>query len=107
MCEKLAEYIQLDARDRFYTVGLLSCLDAFFDQQLLEIVKSISLDDAISDALLNFKGPAGLALHTTLNFEKSQWHKINWQALSKYELTVKLINEIYFDTTKLALEISS
>ena len=107
MCEKLAEYIQIDAKDRFYTVGLLSCLDAFFDQQLNDVVKNISLDDAINEALLSFKGPAGLALHTCLNFEKSQWHKINWQALSKYELTVKLINEIYFEVTKLALEMSS
>ena len=107
VCEKLAEYIQLDARDRFYTVGLLSCLDAFFDQQLIDVVKNIALDDAVNEALLSFKGPAGLALHTALNFEKSQWHKINWQELSKYELTVKLINEIYFDKTKLALEMST
>ena len=107
LCEKLAEYIQIDAKDRFYTVGLLSCLDAFFDQQLNDVVKNISLDNAINEALLSFKGPAGLALHTCLNFEKSQWHKINWSELSKYELTVKLINEIYFEVTKLALEMSS
>lgn len=107
MCEKLAEYIQIDAKDRFYTVGLLSCLDAFFDQEITEVVKHISLDTTINDALLSFKGLAGLALHTTLNFEKSQWHKINWQQLSQYELSVKLINEIYFDATKLALEMSS
>lgn len=107
LCEKLAEYIQIDAKDRFYTVGLLSCLDAFFDQQLNDVVKNISLDNAINEALLSFKGPAGLALHTCLNFEKSQWHKINWSELSKYELTVKQINEIYFEVTKLALEMSS
>jgi EAL and modified HD-GYP domain-containing signal transduction protein len=107
MCEKLAEYIQIDAKDRFYTVGLLSCLDAFFDQEITEVVKHISLETTINDALLSFKGLAGLALHTTLNFEKSQWHKINWQQLSQYELSVKLINEIYFDATKLALEMSS
>tara|TARA_R110001592_G_scaffold137324_1_gene355237 strand:+ start:22390 stop:23607 length:1218 start_codon:yes stop_codon:yes gene_type:complete len=107
MCEKLAEFIQLDSKNRFYTVGLLSCLDAFFDQELTEIIKHISLDAAVNDALLSYKGCAGLALHTTLNFEKSQWHKIKWNELSKYELNVKLINEIYFDATKLALEISS
>ena len=107
MCEKLAEYIQLDAKDSFYTVGLLSCLDAFFDQEITEIVKHLSLDSSINNALLNFKGTAGLALHTTLNFEKSQWHKINWKQLSEYELNVKLINEIYFEVTKLALELTS
>ncbi|MFT6907557.1 MAG: EAL and modified HD-GYP domain-containing signal transduction protein, partial [Oleiphilaceae bacterium] len=107
MCERLAEYIQIDSKNRFYTVGLLSCLDAFFDQELTEVIKNISLDPAINDALLNYKGNAGIALHTTLNFEKSQWHKIKWNELSKYELSIKLINEIYFDATKLALEITS
>ncbi len=107
MCEKLAEYIQLDAKERFYTVGLLSCLDAFFDQELTEVIKHISLDKQINAALLNYQGNAGLALHTTLNFEKFQWHKIRWNELSKYELSVKLINEIYFEATKLALELSS
>lgn len=106
MCERLAEYIQPDLKNRFYTVGLLSCLDAFFDQELTEIIKHISLDEAITDALLNHKGLAGLALHTTLNFEKSQWHKIDWQQLSQYDLSVKLINDIYFAASKLALEIS-
>ena len=106
MCEKLAEHIQPDLKNRFYTVGLLSCLDAFFDQELTEIIKHISLDEAITDALLNHKGLAGLALHTTLNFEKSQWHKIDWQQLSQYDLSVKLINDIYFAASKLALEIS-
>jgi EAL and modified HD-GYP domain-containing signal transduction protein len=107
MCEKLAEYIHLDQKDRFYTVGLLSCLDAFFDQEITEVIKHISLDTTINNALLNYEGEAGLALHTTLNFEKSQWHKIKWQQLSQYELSVKLINEIYFDATKLALDMSS
>lgn len=106
MCEKLAEYIQVDLKNRFYTVGLLSCLDAFFDQEITEIIKHISLDTAITDALLSYKGLAGLALHTTLNFEKSQWHKIDWHQLSQYELNVKLINEIYFEASKLALEMS-
>lgn len=107
MCEKLAEFIQLDGRNHFYTVGLLSCLDAFFDQTLEDIVEHISLGQSIVDALINYQGNAGLALHTTLNFEKSQWHKIHWKKLAEFELTVKLINEIYFDATKLALELSS
>lgn len=107
MCEKLAEFIQLDGRNRFYTTGLLSCLDAFFDQTLKEVVENISLDQQINDALLSYSGNAGLALHTTLNFEKSLWHKIKWNQLAEFELNVKLINEIYFDATKLALDLST
>jgi len=106
-CEKLAEYMQLDAKASFYTAGLFSCLDAFFDQELQEIVKHISLDVQLNEALLHYKGITGLALQTTLLFEKAQWHKINWSELSRYELCVKQINSIYLEATHLALQMSS
>lgn len=107
MCEKLAEYIRLDAKAKFYTVGLFSCLDAFFDQDLLLIVQHISLDEEINMALLKHAGLPGLALDTAVLFEQSQWHKIKWNELSRYELSVRQINEIYFESCQLALQLSS
>jgi EAL and modified HD-GYP domain-containing signal transduction protein len=107
MCEKLAEYIQLDAKATFYTAGLFSSLDAFFDQELSDIVKHLSLDDQLNEALLNRKGLTGLALHTTILFEQSEWHKIKWTELSQYELCVKRINEIYFECCQMALQLST
>ncbi len=106
MSEKLAEFIAPQLSDRFYTVGLLSCLDAFFDQALAEIVQGISLDQTTREALLDHSGPAGLALSTTLLFEQCLWHKIDWAALAKYQLTAKHLNDIYLEASQLALETS-
>ncbi|WP_156495327.1 EAL and HDOD domain-containing protein, partial [Oleiphilus sp. HI0128] len=107
MCERLSEYIEPSLKDQFYTVGLLSCLDAFFDQSLSDIVSHISLAPGINDALTLLKGNAGLALSTTIAFEQSEWQKLDWTALAKFELNAKQINEIYFESSRRALEISA
>ncbi len=107
MCERLAEYIDIGARDRFYTVGLLSSLDAFFDQPLALIVEKLGLDEVLEQSLLHFSGSAGLALSTTLNFEKAHWHNIDWNALSQYELNAKMINTMYYESSTLALSLTS
>ncbi|KZY50501.1 MULTISPECIES: EAL and HDOD domain-containing protein [unclassified Oleiphilus] len=107
MCERLSEYIEPSLKDQFYTVGLLSCLDAFFDQSLSDIVSHISLAPGINDALTLLKGNAGLALSTTIAFEQSEWQKLDWTALAKFELNAKQINEIYFESSRKALEISA
>jgi len=103
MCEKLADFISPYEKEKFYTVGLLSCLDAFFDQSIDEVVSHIKLDPAISEALLSYRGDSGLALETTLNFEQSHWQKLNWSKLGKYDLNVKKISAIYYECSTLAM----
>jgi EAL and modified HD-GYP domain-containing signal transduction protein len=107
MCQQLSEYMAPDSGEKFYTVGLLSSLDAFFDKSLDEVVSHISLAPDINDALIGKKGVAGLALKTTLSFEQAHWHKLDWTALAEFELNAKQINEIYFDSCRVALEISA
>jgi len=105
MCEKLAELINPYEKDKYYTVGLLSCLDAFFDQRIDEVVSHIKLDQTISVALLSYQGGAGLALETTLNFEQSHWQKLNWNKLAQYDLNVKKISTIYYECSTLAMSL--
>jgi len=105
MCEKLANFINPDEKEKFYTVGLLSCLDAFFDQSIDQVVSHIMLDESISKALLSYAGDAGLALQTTLNFEQSHWQKLNWEKLGKFDLNVKKISAIYYECSTLAMSL--
>lgn len=96
MCEKLAEYIMPSAKHRFYTVGLLSCLDAFIDQPLTQIISSISLDQEIKEALLNKSGEAGLALNTAIYFEQGDWSKIDWNQMATYKIDARTVYELYY-----------
>lgn len=102
MCEKLAENIKPYEKDKFYTVGLLSCLDAFFDKPINEVLHHIKLDQSISCALTSFQGEAGLVLETALYFEQSLWNKLNWEKLSEYDLNIKKISDIYYESATLA-----
>lgn len=106
MCEKLSGHIKPEAKDQFYTVGLLSCLDAFIDKSLEDIVSSISLDQEVRSALLDKSGKAGLALATTINFEQSHWDKINWTALNEFNLSAKEVNEMYYHCSSEAIMVS-
>ncbi len=106
MCEKLAEFIHPQAKATFYTAGLFSSLDAFFDQQLQNVVNQLSLNAELNEALLHHKGLAGLALKTTLLTETSSWHLIDWNYLQKYALSTHLINTIYLESSQLALQLS-
>ena len=67
----------------------------------------LELAPSIHEALSELKGNAGLALSTTIAFEQSNWQKLNWTALAKFELNAKQINEIYFEASRMALEISA
>lgn len=107
MCERLSENIAPENSEQFYTVGLLSSLDAFFDQSLDDIITHISLAEEIKEALICQKGHAGFALKTTLAFEQAQWQKLDWTELAKFELNAKQINDIYFESCRMALVISS
>jgi len=107
MCELIATHIEPNSKERFYTAGLLSCLDAFFDQPLEAIISQISLDSAIREALLRHQGLNGLALTTTICFEQAQWHKIAWDRLSDLGLSAKEINTLYLQAAKTALDINS
>jgi len=106
MCEKLAHYLHPDTPDLFYTVGLLSTLDAFLDQDLAEIILKVSLDQTISKALIKHAGMAGLALKTTISFEQARWQELDWDKLSELGLNLKLINEIHFESSQLAIQLS-
>jgi EAL and modified HD-GYP domain-containing signal transduction protein len=107
MCERLSENIAPENSEQFYTVGLLSSLDAFFDQSLDDIITHISLAEEIKEALICQKGHAGFALKTTRAFEQAQWQKLDWTELAKFELNAKQINDIYFESCRMALVISS
>mgnify|MGYP000415695708 CR=1 FL=1 len=107
MCEKLAEHISPQKKDKFYTVGLLSCLDAFFDQPLSDIVDNVQLAGPVKAALLSHQGEAGLALDITVNFEQSLWQNLNWKQINQYGLNLKEISNIYYECSTVAMSLQN
>jgi EAL and modified HD-GYP domain-containing signal transduction protein len=104
-CEKIASRIHPEKSDQFYTIGLLSCLDAFFDQSLETILESLPIEESMRAALLQRQGLGGLILDTTILFEQAQLEQINWVELEQHNLSPQDINDIYYDASAIALNV--
>ncbi|MBU6952575.1 EAL and HDOD domain-containing protein [Hahella sp. HN01] len=95
MCELIAQSIEPQAADLYFTVGLFSCLEAFFDMPIEEILNKLPLSERVSDALVKMKGKPGLALHTTLQYERCKLDTIHWNLLEKMNINSGEISATY------------
>ncbi|HYR86057.1 MAG TPA: HDOD domain-containing protein [Terriglobia bacterium] len=75
MCERLADSQNEDRQSTFFTVGLLSVLDALLDQPMAEALQGLSLSPEICEALVNRSGPLGTTLRAVVAYEQSDWKR--------------------------------
>ncbi len=60
----------------FFTVGLLSVLDAFMDRPMPDILPMLPLADEIGEALLAHEGMLGATLGCVLAYERGDWEAV-------------------------------
>ena len=106
-CEKLAQKIDPSLQTEYYTSGLLSCLDAFFDVPIEELVQQIPVKETMREALINRTGDQGLIISSILSFEQGRVDEIDWDGLTKLGLDPQLINDTYYECSAQAAEASS
>ena len=104
LCELMASKLSPDQGDLYFTTGLLSFLDIYFDTPLPELLESLPLEGTISSALLQYKGKAGLALHTAKLYEQSKWQGIHWSLLEKFNITKLDMNRFFIESAIWASE---
>ena len=99
MCEMIASNMPgKQKQDGFFTVGLLSTLDAFMDMPLISLLNSISLSEHINDAILDKVGDEGKVLEIVIHYEQGEWEKIDWIYLIQQGITPDNVAQIYIDT---------
>jgi c-di-GMP-related signal transduction protein len=76
MCEQLAKLLQQGNSATFFTVGLLSVLDAFMDRPMPDILPALPLTDEIVEALLAHAGMLGAVLGCVLAYERGDWEAV-------------------------------
>ena len=99
MCEMIAN--EFDGRvklDSYFTVGLLSTLDAFMDIPLNSLLNSISLSQYINEAILHQRGDEGKVLEITTHYEKGEWDRIDWDFLQQHNISPEKLTKIYLET---------
>lgn len=90
MCELLAGSQHLPDKERFFTVGLFSVLDAMLDSPMADIVASLPLTEDVAQALLTYEGVVGTTLRSVLAYERN-----NWEAIHELDLDRWVIGETY------------
>ncbi|EAR07696.1 EAL and HDOD domain-containing protein [Reinekea blandensis] len=95
MCEKLAATQPLDHQLTCFSAGLLSCLDAWFDYPLVQLMDTLPLSETLRDAVVAKAGPVGRTLALVIQYMHSQWHDIDDQVLGELGLTMASLSEAY------------
>ena len=74
MCELLGQKLtSRESANDYFTLGLMSLMDAFVNLDMLELLKKISLPKPMEAALLDYDGDMGNVLHTVINYESGNW----------------------------------
>ncbi len=98
MCEIIAATMSGKKRqDTFFTVGLLSTLDAFMDAPLEILLSNISLSEQLNEALLKHLGDEGKVLDIVEHYERAEWDKIDWDYLGPRNISPDTLSHIYLD----------
>ncbi|MDH5423802.1 MAG: HDOD domain-containing protein [Gammaproteobacteria bacterium] len=69
MCEILAEQVGAEDANSYFTVGLLSVLDAMLDQSMEHIIDELAISNELRQALL-LQGFMGKTLQCVIDYEK-------------------------------------
>lgn len=81
--------------DGFFTVGLLSTLDAFLDMSSIEIVENLAIRQSLKEALLGKDNIEGTILKLVKSHEQGEWSLIDWPAVNQLSLTPEMVTEDY------------
>jgi len=73
MCELMAGDLGRDDPNTYWTMGLLSTLDAFLDLEMSVILKQLPLSETLNAALLNGEGAKGAVLRCVIGHERADW----------------------------------
>lgn len=99
MCEALARVMRNEKRqDAYFTVGLLSTLDAFMDIPLDVLLANLSLSRELSEALLQHAGHEGRVLDIVEHYERGEWEKIDWAFLDQFGISPEQLSQIYLES---------
>jgi len=94
MCELLAQDLGYEGGDIYFTVGLLSVLDALLDMPMAEVLKHLSLSRELNQALTQGEGPAGKVLYTVLSYEAENWVGLDLDGLSAEQVRTAYLGAV-------------
>jgi EAL and modified HD-GYP domain-containing signal transduction protein len=105
-CELLGRKVKEAEASVFYSVGLLSTMDAYFDQPLEEILGNMSLRPDVKAALLEREGELGAVLALVERVQRGELEAIAWDRLADFDLSPQVVNELYMEVIQWQRQVS-
>ena len=106
-CELLGRKVKEAEASVFYSVGLLSTMDAYFDQPLEEILGNMSLRPDVKAALLDREGELGAVLALVERMQLGELKAIEWDRLADFDLSPQVVNELYMEVIQWQRQVSA
>ena len=99
MCELIGMIItKKETAEAYFTVGLFSIIDAFFDTPLEDLVDKLSLNQDMSDALIKRKGIIGATLKVVVHHQEGHLQPKTLSLLSEYSINGECITRCYLES---------
>jgi len=92
MCEQLGHQLGATTPEKYFTMGLLSVMDALYDLPMQDIMKKLPLSEDILEALINGTGDLGLVLSCMKAYEEGEWME-----LKHLQLDPAIIRDYYLE----------
>ena len=93
MCEWLGHRLGSRAPEKYFSMGLLSVLEALYEVSMEEILEKLPLPDEIVEALTHGTGQMGLVLKCVKAYETGEWME-----LKHLHLDPSTIRNFYIDS---------
>ena len=94
MSELLAIAMNQKGTDMFFSIGLLSLLDAFMDRPMPELLDLLPLGPELNDGLRNGDGVLGETLRCVVHYEHGNWDKVSCRNLTCDAIRVAYLGAI-------------
>jgi len=103
MCEQIAEHIGVSDTQVYFSVGLLSTLDALLGLPMEEILTTLPLSDEMLEALVSYDGDVGKVLKCAVAYENADWEEANRSDLSATQLRDCFFNALSRSNNSLSM----
>ncbi|MEX0829403.1 MAG: HDOD domain-containing protein [Nitrospirales bacterium] len=102
MCERLGYRLGDSSPEKYFTMGLLSVLEALYESPMQDLIDNLPLHADITDALVNGTGEMGMVLSCVRAYEEGEWME-----LKHLQLNPSTIRGIYLEAIDWANHFSS
>ncbi len=92
MCERLGHRLGSTTPEKFFTMGLLSVMDALYELPMSDILEKLPLPEDTMEALINGTGDMGLVLSCVKAYEDGEWME-----LKHLQLDPSIIRDYYLE----------